>query len=95
NLPLTVYNMNPAQSVGKVNRWRDSEKWLKSVETLISKQSRESFLLNVVIGGIAKDSNIKSEDKRELIKERIQTISLRSRFTVLYLRIKLLTLTIK
>ncbi|MCO7396397.1 hypothetical protein NI447_04335 [Enterococcus lactis] len=87
--------MNPAQSVGKVNRWRDSEKWLKSVETLISKQSRESFLLNVVIGGIAKDSNIKSEDKRELIKERIQTISLRSRFTVLYLRIKLLTLTIK
>lgn len=95
NLPLTVYSVTPTPSVGKVNRWRDSEKWLKTVETLISQRSRESFILNVIIRGIAKDSNIQAEEKRKLIKERKQTISARSRFTILYLRIKLLTLTMK
>lgn len=81
--PKIIYHSDiPAEKrVGYINRWRFTEEWATQHRNLFSQQGYESFILNYIIMGIASDKQMKPEERRREITQRLKSLTWRTRIS--------------
>ncbi|EUJ18735.1 glycosyltransferase [Listeria grandensis FSL F6-0971] len=71
NSAKTIYHkqISNEKRTGQQNIWRFSEEWIDTV--VLSRQARDSFLLSIVIRGIATDRSLSMRERQREIMARI------------------------
>ncbi|HFR3901193.1 TPA: hypothetical protein ACHVH6_002348, partial [Streptococcus suis] len=72
--PLLYYHQDISASVGKVNKWRESKKWIDSIFPQISWKSYGFFNILIVIPDMLNDASITKYEKITYFKEMRQNL---------------------
>lgn len=75
NKPLTKYYQQNLGSVGKINRWKFSLRWIESRSNLIDQQAIDYFIITNIIPNIILDNHLGKKEKYLRIKKLLSKIN--------------------
>ncbi|AXI67136.1 glycosyltransferase family 2 protein [Streptococcus suis] len=87
--PLLYYHQDISASVGKVNKWRESKKWIDSIFPQISWKSYGFFYILIVIPDMLNDASITKCEKITYFKEMRQNLKIKHIFSLRYIALLL------